>query len=623
MKGPVTISGNVTGSLADFTPVTLSWTDGTLKTTHPGVGGAYSITVPYGWSGEVTPSLDLYTFDPDHREYTNIIANATSQNYLMKDPVHITGNIFGTLADFTAVTLSWTDGTLKTTHPGVGDGSSAAYSIAVPYGWSGTVTPSLDGYAFTPDHLDYANVIADTLHQNYSVAASLGLVQSLGASSLLGPGGAAGPDTLITSDPPDPNSTTAIFTFTSPDSPVTFECQLDAAGFEACTSPTAYDALTDGSHTFEVRAVDDQGTPDPSPSSQSWVINGPPQVLDQGLKTTLPAPNDILAEGQVVTAGVSEFTITFSGPLYDPSGDTDPNDVTNPANYLLVRDDGDGFQTLSCKDGVQSGDTAITIDSVTYDDTTFTVTLGVNGGLPLSNGIYRMYACGTTSLVDAGDHSLKLAGDGKHAGTDYVRDFIVADAKSGGGNRSGSAREDATLATSAVKLPTTGFPPGVVTLPAGAPHEHYAAAGGMVLEIPALSVRAPIVGIARQGDGWQDLFGLGNNAGYLEGSAYPTWPGNTVLTGHVIDASGAPGIFANLKELQANDKVSIHFGGQVFVYVVRANTLVAPVDVAAVFEHKSYNWLTLLTCEDYNPTNSVYAFRRVVRAVLISVVPEQ
>ena len=71
-----TISGN-TG----IAGVTLSYTDGTPKTATSGVGGAYSFTVSYYWSGIVTPSLAGYTFTPANRSYTNVIADQTAQDY--------------------------------------------------------------------------------------------------------------------------------------------------------------------------------------------------------------------------------------------------------------------------------------------------------------------------------------------------------------------------------------------------------------------------------------------------------------------------------------------------------------------------------------------------------------
>ncbi len=79
------------------------------------------------------------------------------------------------------------------------------------------------------------------------------------------------PDTTLTATPPNPsNNGNASFSFTSPESSVGFQCQLDGAAFAACTSPKSYTALASGSHIFQVRAVDAAGNVDPIPASYTW-----------------------------------------------------------------------------------------------------------------------------------------------------------------------------------------------------------------------------------------------------------------------------------------------------------------------------------------------------------------
>jgi hypothetical protein len=71
------ISGN-----AGVAGATLSYTDGTSKTATADGSGNYSFTVPYNWSGTVTPSLAGYSFTPASYNYTNITLDQTNQDYI-------------------------------------------------------------------------------------------------------------------------------------------------------------------------------------------------------------------------------------------------------------------------------------------------------------------------------------------------------------------------------------------------------------------------------------------------------------------------------------------------------------------------------------------------------------
>jgi hypothetical protein len=82
------------------------------------------------------------------------------------------------------------------------------------------------------------------------------------------------PNTTLLSAPPvrtsDPTPT---FAFGSTETPSTFQCSLDGAGFVSCASTFTSPPLGDGSHTFAVRAVDAALNKDASPATASFIVD--------------------------------------------------------------------------------------------------------------------------------------------------------------------------------------------------------------------------------------------------------------------------------------------------------------------------------------------------------------
>jgi LPXTG-site transpeptidase (sortase) family protein len=168
------------------------------------------------------------------------------------------------------------------------------------------------------------------------------------------------------------------------------------------------------------------------------------------------------------------------------------------------------------------------------------------------------------------------------------------------------------------RLPDTGFAPGRVTPLSPPPtSKMYEDMGGMWLGIPDLNVWVPIVGVPMGADEW-DLTWLWGQAGYLEGTAYPTWPGNTAMTAHVVLPSGMPGPFARLGDLRWGDRILLRAYGRSYIYEVRQVRYVHPGDLS-VLRHEQYDWLTLITCASYDHVNDRYLHRVVVRAVLVEI----
>jgi LPXTG-site transpeptidase (sortase) family protein len=291
---------------------------------------------------------------------------------------------------------------------------------------------------------------------------------------------------------------------------------------------------------------------------------------------------------------ITQLKVTFSKAVVSGGGATAGDD---PGNYLLMeKGANDTFDTLSCVGTAQTDDISINIDTVTYNAASFTATLNINGGTALPNGTYRLFICGTTSIFD-------LIGLELNGGlSDAQINFTVG---------------NSPVVSAAEILPDTGFAPYRVTeLPAQSANLAYTSTE-VTLNIPKLGVEMPIVGVPLV-DGEWDTAWLNGSAGWLEGSAFPTWAGNTVLTGHVWDAWNRPGVFNNLKDLQHGDQFTISAYGTVYTYEVRSSERVYANDLS-VLAHSDYDTVTLLTCEGWSLWTGEYRYRRAVTAVLVSV----
>lgn len=169
-------------------------------------------------------------------------------------------------------------------------------------------------------------------------------------------------------------------------------------------------------------------------------------------------------------------------------------------------------------------------------------------------------------------------------------------------------------------LPSAGFAPGYVTnivTPLMQLSNLAAEDGGMLLSIPTLNVQVMVLGVPRNGLGW-DVNWLGDAVGYLEGTTFPTWDGNSVLVGHKVNALGMDSVFSMLSNLVFGDRVVIHAWGQQYTYEVRSIDWVDANDLS-VLEDADENMLTLITCDGFDRSSGEYHLRVVVRAYLVSV----
>ena len=105
---------------------------------------------------------------------------------------------------------------------------------------------------------------------NGATAGQAGLIDATAASSMHY---YTNPAVTMAIKPTDPTSVGAgTFSLTSPQSGVTFECNLDGAGYATCPASYTTADLADGSHTLLVQGKDLNGNLSASPASWTWNV---------------------------------------------------------------------------------------------------------------------------------------------------------------------------------------------------------------------------------------------------------------------------------------------------------------------------------------------------------------
>ncbi len=220
------------------------------------------------------------------------------------------------------------------------------------------------------------------------------------------------------------------------------------------------------------------------------------------------------------------------------------------------------------------------------------------------------------NTIPAGTLSSGQGATNHAAATDTLIVTVTTSSVSGGGG--GNHPTPSALAANPFLIPVTGFAPSVVTNLDVSSRPAYDETQ-LMLEIPVIKVKAPIVGVRLKDGNW-DVSWLQNQVGWLNGTAYPTWTGNSILTAHVVNADGKPGVFTGLKALGVGEYIFLISSGYRYTYKVVSNAYVSP-DDASVFKHEEKAFLTLITCDTYDEKTRTYLRRVAVHAALVDVRP--
>ncbi len=185
------------------------------------------------------------------------------------------------------------------------------------------------------------------------------------------------PDTILLSGPDElTNDTAPTFTFDTNEPGSTFECRVDTAAFAPCTSPHTTAGLDEGEHAFEVRAIDEAGNVDPSPASNTFVVDvTPPDTqIDSGPDD--PGNDDTPTFTFSSPDGGIDFECRVDGGGFSPC--TSPHTTASLA-------DGERTFEVRAADAAGNVDPSPASDTFEVDATPPTTTIDSGPGGPTSN----------------------------------------------------------------------------------------------------------------------------------------------------------------------------------------------------------------------------------------------
>jgi Bacterial Ig-like domain len=198
----------------------------------------------------------------------------------------LNGQVLGTNKSWTFTTVAPPNTTINSGPGGTVASTSASFSFSSSRTGS-TFQCSLDGSKFEEctSPQSYSG-LGQGSHTFRVRAIASGLTDTSPASRTwtvnTGTVDTEAPETTIDTEPANPsNNASPSFTFSgtddvTPSANLTFECSLDDpanSAFANCTSPKNLTGLSDGSHTFFVRATDEAGNTDGSAASHIWSVD--------------------------------------------------------------------------------------------------------------------------------------------------------------------------------------------------------------------------------------------------------------------------------------------------------------------------------------------------------------
>ncbi len=296
----------------DYTPIINTYlitgnvgVEGAVLTGLPGEplsqpDGSYSAAVNYGFSATVVPVKLGYVFAPAQRDYINVDADQTNQDY---SPTYTTHTISGNTG-IEGVTLTGLPGEPLSAPDG-------SYNVLVEHGFSATVTPTKTGYTFDPPTRQYTNVIADEPNQDYT--------PTINTYTISGNAGIGG--VTLNGLPGEPVS----------EADGTYSVTVDY-GFSATVTPTKLGYIFDPNSRTYSNVDADQLNQDYTPTLIAFIISG--NVGIEGA-TLAGLPGEPLSQADGSYSGLVDYgfsgtvTPTKLGYTFDPNSRTYDNVTEN------------------------------------------------------------------------------------------------------------------------------------------------------------------------------------------------------------------------------------------------------------------------------------------------------
>src|SRR6478609_7099917 len=271
------------------------------------------------------------------------------------------------------------------------------------------------------------------------------------------------PTVTLGTKPPNPsNDPTPTFSFSASEAG-TFQCQLDAAAFAPCTSPTTLGSTADGSHTYTVKATDAAGNTGPV-TSYVWTIDTVAPTVTLSIKPPNPTndttPDFAFSANETIPTG---FQCQLDGAAFAA--------CTSPKTLATTPD---GSHTFTVKAIDTAGNPGQTSYTWMIDTDPPTITLGTKPVDPTNDSTPDFAFSASETIpgglqckLDAGAFATCTSPKTFGATPDGSHTFTVKGADAAGNN--GSTSYTWTIDTVAPVLSLTSKPPD----PSGVSTAHF------------------------------------------------------------------------------------------------------------------------------------------------------